>query len=66
MISKRGSEIILPISYVDEKCRGEALGSAQGKTDLSGLTTNPDDPTPHTFHAVVPLPRHFVVVVTSL
>lgn len=44
MISKRGSDILIPVSYVNEKSRGEILVLVQGKTRLSGLNANPDDP----------------------
>lgn len=44
MISKRGSEILIPISYINRKWRGEILVLVQGKISLSGLNPNPDDP----------------------
>lgn len=43
MISKRGSEILIPLSYINRKWRGEILTLVQGKISLSGLNTNPDD-----------------------
>lgn len=50
MICKRVSEILIPISYVNWKCRGGGGGGfwfwCRAKFSLSGLNTNPDNPNP--------------------
>lgn len=64
MISKRGSEILIPVSYTNRKWRGEVLLLVQGNISLSGLNTNHDNPNPRRFHAAIPW--HFFFVGTSL